>query len=89
MIRILLENEDHLTETTFKTSDAITWADMIVHFAEVLNGVTYVIDTDVLREHLEYAADQMRSDVYEKVKARQEPNRTSFDFGVDTSEAPF
>ena len=92
MLRIEFENEDSIVSITTKNADTITWIDMILHFADTLNGATYVIDKEVLEAHLEAAADEMRQEAYRRIAAQ---NECRVDNGLNpiptwpNDEAPF
>ena len=64
---------------------------MILHFADTLNGATYVIDKEVLEAHLEAAADEMRQEAYRRVAERngREDCCVNYESDDTNSEAPF
>ena len=94
MVRIEFENDDSSVAITTKNEDSITWISMMMYFADVLNGASYVIDKSVLEEHLHNAADQMRREMYEKVAANRRLEEESETADGETyytkdSEVPF
>jgi hypothetical protein len=93
MIRIEFENENSSVAITTKNTDSITWISMIMHFADVLNGASYVIDRSILEEHLLNAQGEMCREMCNKVSAFYEDSETAAVEGEKyyskESEVPF
>lgn len=85
MIRFSLETEDADICVTHKGATPITWPEVMSLFADLLNGVSYIIDKDILEKHLEEAAEEMREAVFSKVNTAADNEKVYGEY----SEAPF
>lgn len=60
MLKITYETEDGAFTSEFKNQEIVTWPDVMLKFANLLNAATFVIDLEVLDDHLHEAATEMR-----------------------------
>lgn len=60
-------DDSTVTVTHHNDTLPIDWPDILLAFADVLNAAGYSINRVVLNEHLTAAAEEMRSDSWERI----------------------